>query len=319
MTNVQPSRRQFLRNSALSLPAVWLGLNANLFAQDSVLPAMLVQARAAAATAAITTKTLRGNVSVLMGSGGNIAVLPGKDGILMVDSGFLSSQPQVSAAIAKVGDGPVKTLVNTHWHFDHTDGNLWVHDAGATITAHANTKKHLSEPTEIKAFQVTMPAAPAGAIPTVVFQDTKTLKLNKSTIELVHYAPAHTDSDISVHFVEANVLHCGDTLFSEGYPFIDYSTGGSIDGMIAATKKNIAMTDKSTQVIPGHGEVVDQAGLQAVLDMLQGTRAAVAAQKKQGKTLEETVAANPTAAYDAKWGKGFMNGATFTTLVYLGV
>ncbi len=319
MINLQPSRRQFLRNSALSIPAVWLGMNSRLYAQDDVIPAMITQQREAAAKAVITTRNLRGNISVLMGSGGNIAVLPGKDGAVMVDAGYLTSQPQVSAALAKLGDGPVKTLINTHWHFDHTDGNLWVHDAGAIITAHTNTRKHLSERTEMKAFQMVIPPAPVAARPTIVFDDAKTLKLNKATIELVHYAPAHTDSDISVHFVEANVLHCGDTLFSEGYPFIDYSTGGSIDGMIAATKKNIAMTDKSTQVIPGHGDVVDQTKLMAVLEMLQGTRAAVAALKGQGKSLEETVAAKPLAAYDEKWGAGFMNCAGFTALVYQGV
>jgi glyoxylase-like metal-dependent hydrolase (beta-lactamase superfamily II) len=319
MTDFQLSRRSFLRSTALTVPAVWLGLNTSVFAQDGAVPPMIVQARAAAAKAEIKIKGLRGNVSVLMGSGGNIAVLPGKEGFLMVDSGYLTSQPQITAALAPLGSGKVTTLVNTHWHFDHTDGNLWVHDQGATITAHTNTKKHLSERTEIKAFQVTLPPAPMGAVPTLVFDDRRTLKMNKATIELVHYAPAHTDSDISVRFVEANVLHCGDTLFSEGYPFIDYSTGGSIDGMIAATKKNLAMTDKSTQVIPGHGEVVDQAGLQAVLDMLQGSRGAVAAQKQQGKSLEETIAAKPTAAFDAKWGAGFVNPATFVTLVYQGV
>ncbi len=319
MTNLQQSRRRFLRDSALTVPAVWMGLGANLFAQDDAVPALLLQARAAAAKAEIKTRTLRGNVSVLMGSGGNIAVLPGKDGMVMVDSGFLSSQPQVAAALAKLGDMPVKTLVNTHWHFDHTDGNLWVRDAGATITAHTNTQKHLSERTEMKAFQTVFPPAPAGAVPTVVFEDTRTLGLNKATIELVHYAPAHTDSDISIRFTEANVLHTGDTLFSEAYPFIDYSTGGSIDGMIAATQKNIAMTDKSTQIIPGHGEVVSQADLRAVLEMLQGSRASVAALKQQGKSLEEAIAAKPTSAYDAKWGKGFVAPPVFVTLVYQGV
>lgn len=319
MTNVQQSRRRFLRNTALTVPGVWMGLGANLFAQDDVIPPSVLQARAAAAKAEIKVKTLRGNVSVLMGSGGNIAVLPGKDGVLMVDSGYLTSQPQISAALLKLGDTPVRTLVNTHWHFDHTDGNLWVHDAGATITAHTNTKKHLSERTEMKAFQTVFPPAPAGALPTVVFEDARTLHTNKATIELVHYAPAHTDSDISVFFTEANVLHAGDTLFNGFYPFIDYSTGGSIDGMIAATQKNIATTDKATIVVPGHGEVASQADLRATLEMLQGTRAAVAAQKQAGKSLEETVAANPTAAYDAKWGNGFMKPAAFVGLVYQGV
>ena len=320
MTKLQQSRRHFLRTSALAVPAVWLGGPASLFAQqDDAIPALLVQARAAAAKAAITSKTLRRNVSCLMGSGGNIAVLPGPDGMLMVDSGFLSSQPQVAAALAKLGDKPVTSLINTHWHFDHTDGNLWVHDAGATITAHSNTRKHLSERTEMKAFQTTFPPAPAGAVPTVTFTDSRTLHTNGATVELVHYAPAHTDSDIFIHFTEANVLHAGDTLFNGAYPFIDYSTGGSIDGMIAATKKNLATTDKSTIIIPGHGEIASRADLQTTLDMLQSVREAVARLKQQGKTLEETIAATPTASYDGTYGKGFVSPQIFVTLVYQGV
>ena len=323
MVNPALTRRRFLRQTLTALPALALVPHAGrLFAQAAgkpALPAVMVQARAAAAKAVIVNTSLRGGVSMLAGSGGNIAVLPGSDGVLVVDAGYASSQPQLQQALALISGQSLHTLINTHWHFDHTDGNLWMHGAGATIVAHENTRKHLSQPTEIAAFHSVFPALPSDALPTQVFATTRTLKHGGNTLELTHYAPAHTDSDISIRFAEPNVIHVGDTLFSEGYPFIDYSTGGSIDGMIAATRKNIAACDKSTIVIAGHGKPASRDDLQAVLLMLQTSRDNVAALKKEGKSLEETVAAEPTASLDARWGQGFMKPAAFVGLVYQGV
>ncbi len=318
----QFSRRSFLATTATAAAAAYLTPR-SLFAQQSEQPAPVVQARAAAASAKITTQKLRGNVYVLMGSGGNIAVLPGPDGKLMVDSGISTSQPQINEALAAISADPgnpaLTHLINTHWHYDHTDGNDWAHTAGATILAHDNTKIHLSNPTTIAIFKATFPAAPAGAIPTATFADKHTLKLNGTTLLLSHYNPAHTDSDISIHFAEADVLHTGDTWFNGGYPFIDYSTGGNIDGMIAATKRNLATGTQGTIVIPGHGPVGNKTQLSATLDMLTAIRESVAKLKKQGMSLEDTIAAKPTAAYDEKWGTGFTKGPMFTTLVYQGV
>jgi len=308
------SRRSFLERGSLVVGASWVGVG-NLFGQADV----IAQMRAGGATAKIAVVPARRGVSVLMGSGGNIAVLPGKDGKLVVDSGYSTSKTQIAEALAGLGAEPPKQLIDTHWHFDHTDGNEWMHGAGATIIAHENTKKRLSTTQTIAAFHASFPPSPAGAIPTVVFGETKSLETNGETVELAHYAPAHTDSDISVRFVKADVLHVGDTWFNGMYPFIDYSTGGSIDGMIAATKANLSRVGATTVIIPGHGPVGDRMLLADYLIMLMSVREKVAGLKGQGKTVEAAIAERPTVSFDAKWGGGFVNGETFTRLVYQGV
>ena len=283
-------------------------------------PQTLVEkARQSGATAKITTQTLRGNVSALIGSGGNIGVLAGPDGKLIIDSGYSGSQKQIADALARVSGDPIKHLINTHWHFDHTDGNDWMHSAGATIMAHENTKKHLSTTTRVEDWNFTFPASPAGAIPTDVFNTDKTLHRNGATIALKCYDPAHTDSDISVYFAEADVLHTGDTWWNGYFPFIDYSTGGSLDGMIRAAEANVARVTDKTIVIPGHGPIGGKAEMIEYREILATIRDRVAALKGEGKSLNEIVAAKPTAAYDAKWGGGFVNGDFFTKLVYAGV
>jgi len=308
------SRRKFLERGSLAVAASWVGVG-KLFGQADV----IAQMRASGATAKIAVVPARRGVSVLMGSGGNIAVLPGKDGKLLVDSGFSTSKTQITEALNGLGAEPPKTLIDTHWHFDHTDGNEWMHAARATIVAHENTKKRLSTPQVIAAFHASFPPSPAGAIPTVVFSDSDSLQTNGERIELKHYAPAHTDTDISVHFVNADVLHVGDTWFNGFYPFIDYSTGGNIDGMIAATKLNLGRAGATTVIIPGHGPIGDRMVLAEYASMLQAVREKVAALKQQGKSVEAVVAEKPTGAFDARWGGGFMNGEGFTRLVYQGV
>ena len=278
-----------------------------------------MQQRAAAASAKIQVVPLRGNVSALLGSGGNIAVLTGPDGKIVVDSGYSSSQPQIAAALAGLGAQPLKTLINTHWHFDHTDGNAWMHSAGATILAHSKTLDRLSTVQTIAAFNATFPPAPRAAWPTEIFDQDKTLKVNGETLALLHYAPAHTDTDLWVHFTSSDVLHVGDTWFNGYYPFIDYSTGGSIDGMIAATEKNLAHVGKDTRIVPGHGPIGDKAALIEFRDMLAGVRDKVAALKRQGRTLAEVEAAKPTAAYDERWGGKAKAPGAFVGLVYQGV
>ncbi|MEO6911150.1 MAG: MBL fold metallo-hydrolase [Edaphobacter sp.] len=315
----QLSRRRFLATTATAATAAWLVPGA-LFAQQSQEePAMVIQGRIDAATAKITTQKLRGNVSVLLGSGGNIAVLPGPEGKVLIDAGISTSRPQITAALAALSPDPVEVLINTHWHYDHTDGNEWIHSIGATIIAHQKTRQRLSTPQEIAAFNAHFPPAPAGALPTKTFTVNDSLKINGKTLVLTHYDPAHTDTDISVHFADADILHTGDTFFNGAFPFIDYSTGGHINGMIRATERNLATGTDSTILIPGHGPVGNKTQLSDYHDMLIAIRDKVAALKKQGKSIDEAVAAKPTASYDAKWGTGFVNGELFTRLVYQGV
>jgi glyoxylase-like metal-dependent hydrolase (beta-lactamase superfamily II) len=311
------TRRRFLSTTAAA-GAIYLAPR-SIFAQEPQQPAMVVSGRTAAATAKITTQKLRGNVSVLMGSGGNIAVLPGAQGKLLVDAGISTSQPQITEALVALGPDPVQHLINTHWHWDHTDGNPWLHAAGATILAHEKTRQRLSSPQTIPVFNAVFPPLPADARPSLTFTDNHTLEINETTLLLSHYDPAHTDTDISVHFTDADVLHTGDTWFSAAYPFIDYATGGHIDGMIRAASKNLSIGTNSTIIVPGHGPVGNKEQLSQTLDMLTAIRDNVSALKKQGKPVDEAVAAKPTAKFDEKWGKGFVTPEMFVKLVYQGV
>ena len=309
------SRRRFLTSTSLAT-TIALFAPRHLFAHDD---GLVETARKTAAAATITVQALRGNVSVLMGAGGNIAVLPGRDGKLLIDAGFAGARPRITEALASISSDPIKHLINTHWHFDHTDGNEWLHSAGAAILAHENTRKHLSTTTRVEGWNFTFPPSPAGAIPTEVFEDERIVQLNGTTIALKHYAAAHTDSDISVHFTDADILHVADTFWNGYYPFIDYSTGGSIDGMIRATEANLAKVTDKMIVIPGHGAVGNKAQLTFYRDLLVTVRDKVATLKKQGRSLDEIVAAKPTAANDAKWGGGFMSPKQFIGLVFEGV
>ncbi len=311
------SRRRFL-TTATAAAAVTRFSRSPLCAQETpAIPEVLARGRAAGATAKLKVQPLRGNVTALMGVGGNIAVLPGKDGKLLIDSGYATAQPQLTEAMAGLSSDPIKHLINTHWHFDHTDGNEWMHAAGATIIAHENCRTRLSTPQEIVAYKAKFPPSPAGAIPTVVFTSGKSIKLNGDTLALRHYDPAHTDTDLSVYFAEANILHTGDTFWNPLYPFIDYSTGGNIDGMILANKRNLEIATGDTIIIPGHGAIGNKTQLNDFHEMLVGVRDNVAKLKKEGKSLDETVAAKPTAAFDEKFGAA--RASAFIGYVYQGV
>src|SRR5579862_2222518 len=314
-TSVDISRRQFLAVGGLTVAAACFAPSYLMAETEGI----VVGAFKEAATAGVTVQNLRRNISVLLGPGGNIAVLTGPDGKLLVDAEIITARPHVSEALASINANPIKQLINTHWHFDHTGGNEWLHEAGASILAQENTRKHLSKVTRVEGWKHTFPAASAGAIPSTVFKEDHTLHANGTTLYLKHYSPAHTDSDISVHFAEADVFHTGDTFWNRDYPFIDYSTGGSIDGTIRAAEANLAKVTDKMIVIPGHGAVGGKADLMLFRDVLVEIRDKVAALKKQGKSLAEVVAAKPGARYDANWGNLFMNPAAFIALVYQGV
>jgi glyoxylase-like metal-dependent hydrolase (beta-lactamase superfamily II) len=313
------SRRGFLASASLAATAACLAPHA-AFAHDSDNNDGIVgMIRGEAATGPITVQSLRGKVSVLMGSGGNIAVFSGHDGKLLVDAGITASRRKIIEALASISPRPVKRLINSHWHFDHTDGNAWLHASGASILAHENTRKHLSVAQRVEGWSFTFPASPSGALPTEVFKTDCTLYYNGAAIALKSYEPAHTDSDISIHFTDADILHVADTWWNGYYPFIDYSTGGSINGIIDATEANLARVTKTTIIIPGHGPVGNRSALTEYRDMLVTIRDKVALLKKQGRSRDEVVAARPTAAYDAKWGGFATKPDAFTRLIYAGV
>jgi glyoxylase-like metal-dependent hydrolase (beta-lactamase superfamily II) len=309
------TRRQFLEALALTAGAGLLARNSVFAWESGIVPTMIN----AAAKAKVTVQPIRRNISVLQGSGGNIAVLTGRDGKLLVDAGFAVSRSAVSNALASIDDNPVTHLINTHWHIDHTDGNAWLHSARAEIIAHQNTKRHLSVSTRVEGCRWTFPPAPAGALPSRVFDTDHVILRNNTQIALCYYGPAHTDSDILVHFTEADIVHLGDTWWNGDYPFIDYSTGGSIAGQIQAAEANLSKFSDQTIFIPGHGPVGKRADVAEYRDMLVAVRTKVAALKRQGRSLQDTIAANPTAQFDAKWGQFLTTPDAFTGFVYAGV
>ncbi len=309
------SRRSFISSAGLLVAGVYL-MPKTVFAQT---PSPVVTIINAAKTATVNVTKLRGNISVLDGSGGNIAVLQGPDGKLLVDGGIGVSKQNVLAALNSISNDPIKYLVNSHWHFDHIFGNQWLHEAGATIIAQEKTRKHLAEKTRVVDWNYTFDPFTADALPTVLFKTEHTLHFNGEKVLIKKYPNSHTDSDSSVFFPNANILHVADTFWNGYYPFIDYSTGGSIDGMIAAAEININKATKETIIIPGHGPIGNKQHLIEFHAMLATIRDKVAVLKKQGKSIDEVIAEKPTAAYDAKYGGFVIDGTFFTKLVYKGL
>lgn len=277
--------------------------------------------RDAAAEAEIVTHKLRGGLAVLEGSGGNILVSSGADGTLLVDAGITASQPHIRQSLADLGAGPIRQLINTHWHFDHADGNEWVAGDGARIIAQEKTLAHLKAAQRVEDWDFDFPPAPPKALPSETFASNHEISANGDTLKLDYYAGgAHTDSDILVLFERSNVLHVGDTYWNGIYPFIDYSTGGSIDGTIRALEKNLGLAERDTIIIPGHGTPVSNVvEMQAFHDMLVAIRDNVAGLKAKGLSLAETQAQKPTKAFDEKWGQFVIGPDFFTKLVYEGV
>lgn len=276
----------------------------------------LAQMRASGASTPIKTTKLYDNLWLLQGAGGNMAVQTGKDGNILIDSSFTTAVPHIKDAIAAVSSDAPHALINTHWHVDHVDGNEGMHAAGFLVIAHEKTKTRMAEPAEMKLFHMSLPAYPAGAIPSVTFAATMSHDHNGDTIELVHYDPAHTDTDIYIHFHNADVLHVGDIFFNGFYPFIDEGSGGSIGGTINAAQKSLALAGDSTKIIPGHGPLGNKAQLKSYADMLSTVRDKVAALKKSGASEQEVVAKKPTADLDATWNKGTFGPDMFVGIVY---
>jgi glyoxylase-like metal-dependent hydrolase (beta-lactamase superfamily II) len=308
------NRRNFLRlgaaASAAAMAPRWM------YAQAAAVPAMVAQARTAAATTPIKTTKLFDNLYLLQGVGGNMAVQTGPDGLLIIDSSYITAVPHILEAIAAVSKDRPDALINTHWHFDHTDGNAGLHAAGFQIIAHQKTRERLSVPQTVAALHTTFPAAPAEALPVLTFDGSMHAWHNSDSLDLVHFEPAHTDTDIYIHFNNADVLHLGDIFFNGVYPFIDESTGGSIGGMIRGAQTALSLAGEKTKIIPGHGPLGSKADLARYHDVLASARDKIAAIKASGATEQETIAKKPLAETDPTWGKGFFNGDVFTGLVY---
>jgi glyoxylase-like metal-dependent hydrolase (beta-lactamase superfamily II) len=264
----------------------------------------------------VTPAKVAEGVYVLTGRGGNIGVSIGEDGAFLIDDQYAPLTTKVRVAVTTLTPHPIRFVVNTHWHGDHTGGNENLGKAGAVIVAHENVRKRMSTEQFLEAFNSKVPASPKAALPVVTFGDAVTFHLNGDEIRSFHVPPAHTDGDTIIHFKKANVVHMGDCFFNGSYPFIDLSSGGSVDGLIAAADKVLGLVDMNTKIIPGHGPVADKAALQIYRDVVATVRDRVKAMVAAGKTLEEVKAAQPTREFDAKWGGGFMKPDVWLAIVY---
>ena len=284
-----------------------------------LIAALLLTASAAGAQdvsqATIKVERLAPGVAVLFGAGGNIGVSYGADGNIIVDDQFAPLTDKILAAIATVDPDPVKFVVNTHWHFDHTGGNENLGKRGAVIVAHDNVRTRMAAGQFMAAVNQTVPPAPGLALPVVTFAEGVTLHLNGDTLHVIHVANAHTDGDSLVRWQKANVLHMGDTFFHRAsFPFIDLGSGGSIDGAIAAVGRGLSFANAATRIIPGHGPVAARADLVAYRAMLIDIRAKVAAGIAARRSKAQIVASKPTTRYGMP--DGFVKPDAFVATVY---
>ncbi len=264
----------------------------------------------------VTSQPVGEGIHMLMGAGGNLGGSIGPDGVFLIDDQYAPMSQRIRTAVEALGGKAVRFVLNTHWHGDHTGGNEALGETGAVILAHENVRTRMSSEQFIAALDRRIPPSPEAALPVVTFADGLKLHLNGQTIEAIHVAPAHTDGDSIVRFHEANVIHTGDVHFNGMYPFFDQSSGGGIDGMIAAQAFVLGLADEETKIIPGHGPLSSRATLRRQREMLETVRDRVARALAGGKSLEETVASRPTADFDSTYGGGFLKPAQFVGLVY---
>jgi cyclase len=285
------------------------------------LAAILISAVVATADAQdpdveVRAEPVGAGVWVLYGSGGNIGVSAGADGVFLIDDQYAVMTAKVSEALAKFAPEPPRFVLNTHWHGDHTGGNENLAEKGSLIVAHDNVRVRMNAEQFNKFFERTTPASPAKALPVVTFNDSVSFFLNGDEIRGVHVPNAHTDGDVFIHFRKANVIHAGDLVFAGMYPFVDLDSGGSVAGMIAAVDRILTLADEGTKIIPGHGKVTDKAGLAAYREMLAVTSGRVRELVKAGKTVDEVLAARPNADYDGKQAWAFITAERYARILY---
>lgn len=264
----------------------------------------------------IKTEKLADTVYMMTGAGGNLGLSVGEDAVFVIDDQFAPLTPKIQAAIAAITKDPVKFVLNTHWHFDHVGGNENLGKAGALIFAHENVRKRMSTEQLIEFFGMKTKAEPKVALPVITFTRDVSFHINGDEVRAFHVARAHTDGDTIIHFAKSDVIHMGDAFFNKLYPFIDTSSGGTVDGVVAAADRVLKMAGDKTKIIPGHGPLATKADLKTYRDMLAKLSANIRGQIRAGKKSEEIVASKPTAEFDAVWGKGFLPPEKFVAMLY---
>lgn len=249
----------------------------------------------------IETIRLEGDLFMLVGSGGNIGLSVGADGAFVIDDQFAPLTEKILTAIGAVTDEPVRWVLNTHWHGDHTGGNENLGEAGAMIVAHRNVYRRMN-PEAFSELVGRSAQQPAKALPVVTFDEGLEFHWNDRNIEVTHLSRAHTDGDAIVHFPEANVFHMGDTFFRDRFPFVDVGSGGGLDGVIEAANFVLSRADADTRIIPGHGSLSTPEDLRRYRDMLETVRLRVAALIAAGHSEEAVVAEDPAADLEGTWG-----------------
>jgi glyoxylase-like metal-dependent hydrolase (beta-lactamase superfamily II) len=256
---------------------------------------------------------------LVTGDGGNIAVLIGEDGLFMVDGGYAERWGELLKAVSDLDSHPIRLLFNTHWHVDHVGANVALGGAGVKIMANENVKKWLSRKVTMEALNRTFDPLPAEGLPTVPFTKGGSLMFGKTIVQYSHVDPAHTDSDAFLFFTSHNVIHAGDLFFNGSYPLIDYSTGGWIGGMVAGADAVLKMGDAKTRIVPGHGPLASKDDLKATRDMLEAVYQRLEPMHREGRSVDEAIAAAPTKDLDEKWAKGMMTPAMFTRVAYTSI
>ena len=253
----------------------------------------------------IRSEQLGEGLWVLFGLGGNIGVSIGEQGVLIVDTQFPELVPKYRAAIEALGGDGIDFAIDTHWHYDHADGNQRLGPEGVWIIAHENSREMMARDKQINVVTrplIPQPAYAPDALPVATFDDDMRLHFNGETIDLMHFGPAHTAGDAAVFFRDHNAVHMGDVFISVGYPFVDADSGGDLDGMIAFLRSVLAELEPGATVIPGHGPVTEYAALERYAEMLTDVRNRIAALIDDGATLEQVIAAAPTAGWDDEYG-----------------
>ena len=268
-------------------------------------------------TVTVRATKVSGSVWMITGAGGNLGLLAGEDGAVLVDDQFAPLTPKILGAVKSVTPASVKFLLNTHWHGDHTGGNDNFGRAGVIIVAHDNVRERMSKDQFMARFNQKVPAAPKAALPVVTFPDAMQFHLNGETMQATHIRSAHTDGDVVVKFVKANVLHAGDVYVRYGFPFIDEGSGGSLLGMVAGIEKVLTLLDAGTKIIPGHGALATRADVEEYLTMLKAIRDRTQSAVRKGLTFEDFTAGKPLADYESKFGAGgFVKADDILRLAY---